>query len=77
MTKTTEHVDILGNILNDGDIIAYSHHNNLKIGTIKKSSPKMIIVMPIGKKYLDRKYPNETVKLDSSRVSLYILKNNN
>ena len=69
------HSDKLGNSLVTGDYVAYASHNRLKLGTVNKLTPKMVIVMPIGKSYLDRKYPNDIIKVQDKKISLYILKN--
>ncbi len=68
------HKDILGNVINEGDGVVYPHHNSLKIGTVQKNNPKMIMVRPIGKTYTDRKYPQELLVVDDPKISMYILK---
>lgn len=72
MTRT--HKDILGNSISDGDIVAYPHHNKLKVGVVKKCTPKMVSVSPVGKQYWDRKYPKELLVINDPKISLYILK---
>lgn len=69
------HRDILGNQVYEGDTVVYPDHNRMKIGTVKKNSPKMVIVQPVGKLYTDRKYPQEVLVVDDPKISLYILKN--
>lgn len=69
------HKDILGNDLKDGDTVAYSHHNNLYIGVVKKSTPKMVMVQKVGRTYTDRKYPSEVLSIDDPKITMYMLKN--
>ena len=69
------HKDILGNIISQGDTIVYPDHNNMKVGIVKKNSPKMVMVQAVGKLYTDRKYPNEVLVVNDPKISLYILKN--
>lgn len=78
MTKTSEltlHKDILGNEINEGDSVVYPHHNSMKIGTVKKNSPKMVMVQAIGRTYIDRKYPNELLVVNDPKITMYILRN--
>ena len=69
------HKDVLGNEIKENCIIAYPSHNRLKIGTVRKCTPKMVSVVPVGKQYWDRKYPYEVLVVDDPKISLYILKN--
>ena len=69
------HKDVLGNNLNSGDYVAWSSHNHLKLGVVYKSTPKMVFVIPAGKEFWDRKYPNDVIKINDSKVSMYMLKN--
>lgn len=69
------HKDILGNTIDEGAVVVYPHHNHMKVGTVKKNSPKMVMVQAVGRKCTDRKYPNELLVVDDPKISLYILKN--
>lgn len=69
------HKDILGNNITEGCIVVYPHHNHMKVGTVKKNNPKMVMVQAVGKSYTDRKYPYEVLVVDDPKISLYILKN--
>lgn len=69
------HKDILGNTINEGDSVVYPHHNSMKVGIVKKNSPKMVMVRAVGKMYTDRKYPHEILVVNDPKISLYILKN--
>lgn len=82
MTKEIiKHKDILGNPINENSKLAVSRHNNLKICSIVKLSPKMLRVKPLdnpnyrGEGYLV--YPNQTVVVDGPDVLAYILRGNN
>lgn len=70
-----EHKDILGNPINVDDTVVYPNHNSLKIATVKKLNPKMINVVAVGKKYVDRKYPVDLLVVDDPKITMYILKN--
>lgn len=76
------HKDKLGRVLKVGDCVAYPESNNLKIGTIKKVSPKMIIVSELGIKPTwygkngYRKYPSDLVLLEGPEVTMYLLRMN-
>lgn len=77
-----EHVDILGQPLNEGCHVAMAHHNNMKIGKVIKVSPKMLRIVPLSHKgygstdgYLV--YSNQTVRLDGPDALAYILRASN
>ena len=69
------HKDALGNNINKGDYVAWASHNRLKIGVVHKNTPKMVLAIPAGKEYWDRKYPKDVIKINDSKVSMYLLKN--
>ena len=72
------HKDILGNVLKLGDSVVYPNHNRMKIGTVKKLTPKMVNVKEIGRSRTenpDRKYPQELLVVDDPKLTMYILKN--
>lgn len=69
------HKDILGNVINEGDSVVYPHHNSMKVGSVKKSTPKMVMIQAVGRLYTDRKYPYEVLVVNDPKISLYILKN--
>ena len=69
------HKDILGNIIKVDDTVVYPLQNRMKIGTVQKNSPKMVIVQPIGKQYIDKKYPSEVLVVDDPKITMYILRN--
>lgn len=78
MTKTDpvpEHTDILGNALKVDDTVVYPSHNSLKIGVVKKLNPKMVNVVAVGRKYPDRKYPQELLVVNDPKITMYMLKN--
>jgi hypothetical protein len=69
-----EHKDILGNILNVGDIVAFSSHNSLAMGIIDKLNPKMIGLKRVNSKWRQNKYPLDCIKVDEGQGLVYILK---
>lgn len=73
--EIVEHKDILGTTIQVGDIVAYPHHNRLYIGSVTKLNPKMINVKAVNKSYNDRKYSQELVVVEDSKLTMYILKN--
>jgi hypothetical protein len=73
MVEEITHKDILGNSIKVDDVVVYPARNNLKIATVKKINPKMINVNPVGKLYLDRKYPSDLLVVDDPKITLYML----
>lgn len=75
MTEIT-HKDILGNTIKVDDTVVYPSHNSLKIATVKKINPKMINVVAVGRRNLDRKYPSDLLVVDDPKITLYMLTHN-
>ena len=76
--KQITHKDRLDQDLAVGDCVAYPSGNSLVIGVITKFNPKMIKVskLPAGRfSWETNKYPVDLIKLDSSAVTMYLLKN--
>lgn len=76
--KQITHKDRLDQNLEVGDCVAYPSSNSLVIGVIVKFNPKMIKVsqLPAGRfSWETNKYPVDLIKLDSSAVTMYLLKN--
>lgn len=71
--------DILGRDIKVGDFVAFPHSNSLYLGQISKINPKMLRVHPVKGRSKDGylKYPHETVLVDASYVTMYILKTSN
>jgi len=74
--KEHEHFDILGNKIDVGAIVAFSHHNSLAIAKVTKLNPKMISVKRIGGKYKAEhyKYSADTVLIPEKDAVMYILR---
>lgn len=79
------HIDILGQELKINDFVAYPSssglgRNALKIGKIVDCTPKMVKVVHVSRRSGEVKsttrYPGDCVRLDSSLITLYILKHN-
>jgi hypothetical protein len=75
MKEIPEHTDILGNQLTAGDIVCYTDHNSMAVGSIVRLNPKMVRIKKIGKTWEVNKYPFDTVKVDGEMVTYYLLKN--
>lgn len=71
-----KHKDILGNPIKVDDTVVYPSHNNLRIATVKKLNPKMINVVAVGRKVPDRKYPEDLLVVDDTKITMYMLKHN-
>jgi hypothetical protein len=75
-----EHQDKLGRDLAVDDAVAFPHHNGLMVGKITKLNPKMLSIQAIDQKNRKwdngdyRKYPVDTVRIDSVDLTAYILK---
>ena len=71
-----EHRDILGRIINVGDFVAVSVHNDMKIARVTKLNPKMVKVLRLpNARYDQNKYPNDVVRLEASDMTWFMLKN--
>lgn len=72
------HEDILGQPLSEGNYVAISHRNMMKICQIKKLNPKMMRVIPIQKGYRSEDgyliYSDQAVLLSGPDALAYILK---
>lgn len=75
--KEHEHFDILGNKINLGSVVAFSHHNSLAIAKVIKLTPKMISIKRIGGKYKAEhyKYGKDAVVIPDQDAVMYILRN--
>lgn len=75
-----EHRDILGRIINVGDFVAVSVHNDMKIARVTKLNPKMVKVQILNVKTsmwytgTHNKYADDMVIVDGPYVTMYILK---
>lgn len=73
MLEEIVHRDILGNQIRVDDTVVYPDRNNLKIATVKKLNPKMINVVAVGKKIIDRKYPKDLLVVNDPKITIYML----
>lgn len=74
----TEHVDILGQPLTEGNYVVTCQHNTLYVCQIKKLNPKKLRVCPLKGYYRQEgwlKYPSDLVLLSGPDAMVYILKN--
>lgn len=73
-----EHVDILGQPLSQGDVVAYRVYGWLEVGRIIKITAKRVKVRRVGASELswnNHVLPENTVKLDSAAATMYVLRN--
>jgi len=72
----SDHLDLLGQPLAEGNYVAVSHHNMLQVCQIKKLNPKMMRVMPVRNHYRHDGfliYSNQAVLLSGQDALAYIL----
>lgn len=74
------HHDLLGRLISEDDIVAFSDHNRLTIGRVIRMTAKQIRVVPLMGKgwraddgYL--KYSTQCVQVGGPELTLWILKN--
>jgi hypothetical protein len=74
---TPEHKDKLGRVIAIDDYVAYPSSNRLMIGRVAKLNPKMLSVKNATGRGRSSKhvYPDETVLIDASRVTFYLIQN--
>jgi len=74
--QATVHNDRVGRQINPGDIVATARSNTLAIMRVIESTPKMVKLSSLkSQMYTILKYPQDTVVIDSSDVTMYVLKN--
>jgi len=76
--ESPQHKDKLGQDLLVDDCVTFPVSNDLIIGKVTKLNNKMVKVskVPSGKWASEwNKYPEDLIKLDSSLITLYLLKN--
>ena len=76
--ETPHHLDKLGQELAVDDCVTFPSSNSLIIGKVIKLNNKMVKVKKVSNgKYSSEwnKYPEDIIKIDSSLVTLYLLKN--
>jgi len=76
MAVIPEHKDLFGQPISIGDCVVYPRSNMMMVGTVVKLNPKMIGVKAVGARNWgsSNKYPTELVKVNSSEVTMYLLK---
>lgn len=75
-----EHRDCLGREVNEGDHVAFSHHNTLYVGKVIKVTPKQVRVIPIGagRGWNEQgmlKYTTQCCLVGGPELTYHILKN--
>jgi len=75
--EISQHLDILGQPLQEGNYVALAHHNMLQICQVTKLSPKMMRAVPVKQGYRSSDgylvYSNQAILLSGSDVFAYIL----
>lgn len=75
--EISEHLDLLGQPLAEGNYVAVSHHNMLQVCQIKKLNPKMMRVVPVRNHYYRKDghlvYSNQAILLSGPDALAYIL----
>jgi hypothetical protein len=80
-TKTLheDHRDLLGREVNEGDAVAYTHHNSLYVGKVIKITPKQVRVIDMLSNYRQDqgylKYTNQCVLIGGPELTMHLLKN--
>jgi hypothetical protein len=80
-TKTLheDHRDLLGREVNEGDAVAYTHHNSLYVGKVIKITPKQVRVIDMLSNYRQDqgylKYTNQCVLIGGPELTAHLLKN--
>ena len=75
--EPTTHRDKLGQILSVGDYVIFGRaiHRDVQIGKITRTMPKMVEVTNVIDYTFRRHYAADTVFIDASRLTFYILAN--
>lgn len=80
MAKIPEHTDKLGRPIIKGQCVAFSRHNELKIGVVAKVCPVMILVTEIPNQpehSTYRKYAADLININGPEVTMYCLMHSN
>jgi hypothetical protein len=74
-----DHRDLLGREVNEGDAVAYTHHNSLYVGKVIKITPKQVRVIDMLSNYRQDqgylKYTNQCVLIGGPELTAHLLKN--
>lgn len=77
MAEEPNHKDILGNPISvDDTVVVPTGRRDLRVGIVKKKSPKMVTVKTVGPGYSPEKlvYPGDLLVVNDPRVTMYMLK---
>jgi hypothetical protein len=72
--QAIEHKDILGRLIEVGDVVAMANHNSMAIAIVDKLNPKMIKVKRPNSTWAQNKYPYDLIKIDGPEAMVYLLK---
>lgn len=77
--EQVEHKDILGREVQEGDAVAFTHHNTLYVGKVIKITPKQVRVVPLLSKYRQDsgylKYTSQCVLIGGPDLTAHLLRN--
>ena len=72
-----QHYDKLGEEIFPGDYVVAPYASRMSmIARVVKLNPKMLTILKLGARSSANTYPAEVVKLDPSKVTMYMLRNN-
>lgn len=77
MAEEPNHKDILGNKISiDDSVVVPNGRRDLRVGVVKRLTPKMVTVKTVGKGYTGERlvYPSDLLVVEDSRVTMYLLK---
>lgn len=79
LMEQVEHKDILGREVQEGDAVAFTHHNTLYVGKVIKITPKQVRVVPLLSKYRQDsgylKYTSQCVLIGGPDLTAHLLRN--
>ena len=77
MVEEPNHKDILGNKISaEATVVVPDGKRDLRVGVVKRLTPKMVTVQTVGKGYNTEKmvYPGDLLVVEDSRITMYLLK---
>jgi len=75
MAEVPEHKDLLGSKIAVGDFVVVPDGKRvLKLGTVERLGPKMVVVSITSYCGVKKVYPEDCLVVNDPRVTLYILK---
>lgn len=70
-----QHRDVIGQLLQAGNYVAFASSNQLTFGTVIRLTPKMVKVKSINGWQELNKYPSDCIRVNNdASVTMYLLK---